>query len=123
MSEEDRLLRAACKIEGCKPKDLLSHRVTSTHVIMIVGPVGFKKIVAVEDLGVGPVSFENTVEASEPPATFEGLVSPRIWGILVEAKLTDPEALQGKTNTDLEGVEGLGRASVREIREALDQLG
>jgi len=121
MSEEDRLLKAACKVEGCKPKDLLAHRVTSTHVIMIVGPVGFKKIVAVEDLGVAPAVPE--AEASEPPTTFEGLVGGRIWGILVEAGLTDPTTLRGKTNTDLEGVEGLGRASVKEIREALDRLG
>jgi hypothetical protein len=119
MSEEGRLLKAACKLEGCKVKDLLSHRVTSTHVIMIVGPVGFKKIVALEDL----TGFERVAEVSEPPATFEGLVGGRIWGILVEAKLTDPAALGEMTNTDLEGVEGLGRASVKEIREALSQLG
>ena len=121
MSEEERLLKAACKIEGCKPKDLLSHRVTSTHVIMIVGPVGWKKIVAIEDLGLAPTV--PVAAASEPPATFEGLVGGRIWAILVEAGLTDPAALAGMTNTDLEGVEGLGRASVREIREALDHLG
>jgi hypothetical protein len=121
MSEKDRLLKAACKLEGCKPKDLLSHRVTSTHVIMIVGPVGFKKIVAVEDLGLAPVVPE--AQVSEPPATFEGLVGGRIWAILSEANLTDPATLGEKTNTELEGVPGLGRASVKEIREALDQLG
>jgi hypothetical protein len=120
MSEEDRLLRAACKIEGCKPKDLLASRVTDREVILIVGPVGFKKRYPLGDLGVG---FDEIAQASEPPTTFEGLVSPRIWGILVEADLTDPTTLDEMTNTDLEGVEGLGRASVKEIREALSQLG
>jgi len=119
MSEEERLLRAACKLEGCKPKDLLAHRVTSTHVIMIVGPVGFKKIVARQDL----TDFEDVVQVSEPPATFEGLVGARVWAILSDKGLTDPATLDGMTNTDLEDVEGLGRASVKEIREALDRLG
>jgi hypothetical protein len=121
MSEEERLLKAACKLEGCRPKDLLAHRVTSTHVIMIVGPVGFKKIVARQDLE--PRDFEDVAQVSEPPATFEGLVGGRIWAILAEADLTDPAALDEMTNTDLEGVPGLGRASVKEIREALEQLG
>lgn len=121
MTEEDRLLKAACKLEGCKKKDLLSSRVTSTHVIMIVGPVGWKKIVAIEDLGLAPAVPQ--AAASEPPTTFEGLVGGRIWAILAEADLTDPAKLDEMTNTDLEGVPGLGRASVKEIREALDRLG
>jgi hypothetical protein len=121
MSEEDRLLKAACKIEDCKRKDLLASRVTDKEVILIVGPVGFKRRYPVADLM--PENYEDVAEDSEPPATFEGLVGPRIWGILVEAKLTDPAALGEKTNTALEDVPGLGRASVKEIREALDQLG
>lgn len=121
MTEEDRLIKAACKFEGCKKKALLNSRVTSTHVILIVGPVGFKKIVAIEDLGVAPTV--PVMAASEPPTTFEGLVGPRIWAVLEKAKLTDPKTLQGKTNTELEEeVEGLGRASVGRVRKALEQL-
>lgn len=122
MSEEDRLIKAACKLEGCKKKDLFKSRVTSTHVILIVGPVGFKKVVAIEDLGLAPAV--PVVAASEPPMTFEGLVGPRVWAILQREKLTDPDKLRTITNTELEDtVEGLGRASVGKLREALDQLG
>jgi hypothetical protein len=121
MSEEERLLKAACKIEGCKPGDLLASRVTDREVILIVGPTGFKRRYPVADLR--PENYEDVAEDSEPPTTFEGLVGGRIWALLVEADLADPAALGEMTNTDLEGVPGLGRASVKEIREALDQLG
>lgn len=118
----------ACKAVGCKKKDLLSSRVVEgeggevTEIVLIVGPVGYKKIVPVGDLAAPP-PVTTHVEAPVQAVAFEDLVGERVYAILVKKNLADRAALEAMTNADLEAIEGLGRASVQAIRAALEQLG
>lgn len=68
MTGEKDLIKAACRKIGCEEKDLLNSRVTAEAVILIVGPVGFKKIISLADLDTpAPVKAQAVVE-DKPPA-------------------------------------------------------
>lgn len=47
-------IAAACKVMGCKVKDLMHSRIRGETVILVVGPVGFKHIVPFADLAAPP---------------------------------------------------------------------
>ena len=68
MTDDKKKIAAACKIVGCKQKDLLASRIAGEFVILIVGPVGFKKKVPFSDLGA-PEPVTTQVEADTPPVT------------------------------------------------------
>lgn len=134
MSDNDKeRIKAACKVVNCKLKDLLKSRLTDKAVVLIVGPVGYKYVVPFADLDLGRGPFVAEVEAMEPPTTtvvegapavsFEQMVPVRIWVILEREGLTDPEVLRGMSDRALEGIEDLGRASVKRLREVLERLG
>lgn len=135
MSDRDKeKIKAACKMVGCKQKDLLKPaRLTDEAVVLIVGPVGYKHVIPFVELDLGRGPFVAEVEAMEPPTTsevegapavsFEQLVPPDVWVILKREGLTDPEALRGKSDRALERIGGLGRATVKRLRQILEQLG
>jgi len=121
---DDRLIEAACKIEGCEVADLLYSRVREDgRVVLVIGPAGRKRVVDIpsDDISEQP-PVTTVVEALEPP-TFTELLPRRLLVILAEHGLEDPERLQGMSNSELEAVPGIGRAAVKEIREALERLG
>lgn len=116
-------ITAACKVVGCKEKDLLKSRLTDEAVVLIVGPVGYKHIVPFEDLDLGPPPVAAKVEAPQAPMTFEGLLPKGVWAILEREDLTDPQVVRVTSTRSLEAIPGLGRAAIRKIREAVDKLG
>lgn len=68
--EDKAKIAAACKVVGCKQKDLLHSRLTDVAVILIVGPVGFKRIVPFADLAA-PSPVTTKVEAKAAPVAAE----------------------------------------------------
>lgn len=132
MDDKKKLIRAACKVVECKVKDLIKSRLTDKAVVLIVGPVGYKHIVLFEDLGMAPAvpvvaasepPTTTQVEAPEPASTFEEMVPSWVWVILEREGLTDPEVLREKSDRALEGLEGLGRVTIKRLRRILDELG
>ena len=130
--DEKKLIKAACRVVECKVKDLIKSRLTDEAVVLIVGPVGYKHIVPFEDLGIeaavpNMVASEPPstarVEAPQPASTFEQMVPLRVWAILEREGLTDPQVLRVTSMRSLEAIDGLGRASIKRLREILDKLG
>lgn len=68
-------IKAACKVVGCKEKDLLHSRLRGETVILIVGPVGFKHIVPFADLAAPP-PVTTKVEAEKAPVRARGKPKP-----------------------------------------------
>lgn len=129
--DEKKLIKAACRVVECKVKDLLASRLTDQAVVLIVGP-GYKHIVPFEDLGIEPAlpvmrasepPTTTQVEAPEAASTFEEMVPERVWVILEREGLTDPAVLREKSDRALGAIEGLGRATIKRLREMLDELG
>lgn len=65
MATDDRV-KAACRVVGCKVKDLIKSRLTEDSVVLIVGPGGGKYEVPFSDLGAPPPATTQ-VEAEEEP--------------------------------------------------------
>ena len=59
-------IKAACDVVGCKEKDLLHSRLTDVAVVLIVGPVGFKRVVPFADLAAPP-PVTTKVEGKKAP--------------------------------------------------------
>lgn len=66
--EDKAKIKAACVVVGCKEKDLLASRLTDVAVVLIVGPVGYKRIVPLADLAAPP-PVTTKVEAEKAPVS------------------------------------------------------
>jgi hypothetical protein len=121
----DKLIEAACAIEGCTVADLLYSRVRDDGlVVLIIGPAGRKRVVEVPGAGdVEEPPVTTVLDEVGPPPTFTELVPQRLLLILREHGLDDAEVVKGMSNKELEALPGIGRAAVRQIRGVLQQLG